>query len=76
MKKVKVKHPDIFQLAHAVVESATDENDQAEDNTKNPKAVASGRLGGKKGGRARAEKLTDDERKAIAQKAAKARWSK
>jgi hypothetical protein len=35
-----------------------------------------GRLGGLKGGKARAEKLTSEERKAIAKKAAEARWSK
>jgi hypothetical protein len=75
MKKVKIKHPDIFQLAHAIVELATDEGEQAED-TKNPQAVASGRLGGKKGGPARASKLTAKRRSEIAKKAAKARWKK
>jgi len=43
---------------------------------KNPAAVALGKLGGKKGGRARAAKLTPEERKTIAQNAAKARWAK
>lgn len=42
--------------------------------TKNPAAVALGRLGGLKGGRARAAKLTEAERRAIALKAAQARW--
>jgi len=42
---------------------------------KNPAAVALGKLGGVKGGRARAAKLSP-ERKAIAQKAGKARWAK
>lgn len=41
---------------------------------KNRAAVALGRLGGLKGGKARAEKLTPQERKEIAQKAANARW--
>ena len=41
---------------------------------KNPAAVALGRLGGKKGGPARAAKLTPEERREIAQKAARARW--
>lgn len=41
---------------------------------KNPAAVALGRLGGKKGGKARAEKLSQKERSEIALKAAKARW--
>ena len=43
---------------------------------KNPAAVALGRLGGLKGGKARAESLSAKKRKEIAQKAAKARWSK
>lgn len=43
---------------------------------KNPAAVALGRLGGLKGGKARAKKLTPEERKAIAQQAAKTRWAK
>ena len=41
---------------------------------KNPAAVALGRLGGKKGGKARAEALSATKRRAIAKKAAKARW--
>ena len=41
---------------------------------KNPAAVALGRLGGLKGGKARAKKLTKEERRAIALKAAKVRW--
>jgi hypothetical protein len=41
---------------------------------KNPAAVALGKLGGPKGGRARAEALSPAERKAIARKAANARW--
>lgn len=41
---------------------------------KNPAAVALGRLGGLKGGKARAEKLSPKRRKEIAQKAAVKRW--
>ncbi len=41
---------------------------------KNPAAVALGRLGGKKGGPARAKKLSAEQRKEIARKAAKKRW--
>ncbi|MCL5026720.1 MAG: hypothetical protein M1531_09560 [Chloroflexi bacterium] len=37
-------------------------------------AVALGRLGGKKGGKARAAKLTPEQRREIAKKAAQARW--
>ena len=43
--------------------------------TKNPAAVALGRLGGLKGGKARAKSLTKQERIKIAQKAANKRWS-
>jgi hypothetical protein len=43
---------------------------------KNPAAVALGRLGGLKGGKARAAKLSAKKRKEIAQKAAQARWKK
>lgn len=43
---------------------------------KNPAAVALGKLGGAKGGRARADKLSPAKRKSIAKKAAQSRWSK
>lgn len=43
---------------------------------KNPAAVALGRLGGRKGGVARAKKLTAEQRREIAKKAALARWRK
>ena len=42
---------------------------------KNPAAVALGRLGGQKGGKARAEALSPRKRSAIAKKAAAARWA-
>lgn len=43
---------------------------------KNPAAVALGKLGGAKGGKARAAKLSKKKRTAIAKKAAAARWKK
>jgi hypothetical protein len=46
------------------------------DSAKNPAAVELGRLGGKKGGKARAAALTPERRKEIAQKAARKRWGK
>jgi hypothetical protein len=46
------------------------------DPTKNPNAVALGRLGGLKGGAARAASLTPKKRSQIAARAAKARWNK
>lgn len=48
--------------------------DSGKDPAENPKAK-SGRLGGLKGGKARAEKLTPEQRREIAEKAARARWS-
>jgi hypothetical protein len=42
----------------------------------NPAAVALGKLGASKGGKARAKKLTPEQRSAIAKKAAQARWAK
>ena len=48
---------------------------QTEGTGKNPLAVALGRLGGLKGGRARADKLTDEQRRESARNAARARWN-
>lgn len=45
-------------------------------NGKNPAAVELGRRGGLKGGRARADALTPEQRKEIARKAAQARWGR
>lgn len=72
----KRKHPaNINKLAASIVDLAT--NDQSEEPTdKNPHAVALGKLGGKKGGKARAEKLSEERRKEIASEAARARWRK
>ena len=65
------------QLAKQVVDIATGEaEDNDPDAGKNPDAVKTGRKGGKKGGKARAESLSEEERSAIAKKAAKARWNK
>ena len=63
---------DVNVIAASVVDIATDEAHIV----KNPAAVALGRLGGLKGGRARAEKLSPERRKEIAVKAASARWGK
>jgi len=43
---------------------------------KNPNAVALGRLGGLKGGKARIAQLTPEERRDLARKAVQARWAK
>ena len=48
---------DLNQLATSIVEAATEGEPELPDDGKNPAAVALGRLGGKKGGKARAEIL-------------------
>jgi len=58
---------DINQIAASIVSKTTDSG-------KNAAAVALGRLGGLKGGKARAEKLTSEQRSQIARKAAASRW--
>lgn len=64
-------------MAHAIIAAATTESyDEVEDPDKNPAAVALGRLGGLKGGKARADKLSAKQRSAIAKKASQARWKK
>jgi hypothetical protein len=66
------------ELAKLVVDIATgqvaDEPDPEPVPGKNPAAVALGRRGGLKGGRARAASLTAEQRSDIARKAASARW--
>ena len=59
------------QLAYRVVQESTGQQRE-----KNPAAVALGRLGGAKGGHARAASLSPTRRKQIARKAAQARWSR
>ncbi len=64
--------PDVNVIAARIVAQATDESHIV----KNPAAVALGRLGGLKGGKVRAERLTPERRVEIAKKAALARWGK
>lgn len=67
---------DLNQLAKRIVDEATGEvTPEEEIDEKKKAAIESGRLGGLKGGKARAEKLTPEEREEIARKAAKSRWS-
>jgi hypothetical protein len=70
---------DFWQIAKSVVEKAIGEQMDGSpledpDAGKNPAAVALGKLGGAKGGQARAKKLSPKERSRIAKKAATARW--
>ncbi|MCC6543262.1 MAG: hypothetical protein IT392_02015 [Nitrospirae bacterium] len=75
-KRTSKKESDINILASKIVEEATKEPAKEIMSEKNPAAVALGRLGGKKGGPARAKALTKEQRKDIARKAAQVRWSK
>lgn len=65
-------------LAKSVIDSIIEETESEDWNEekpeKNPAAVALGRLGGKKGGKARAAKLSPEQRSEIAKKAAQSRW--
>lgn len=65
---------DVNQLAASILAAASG-GGKAQP-AKNPAAVALGRLGGLKGGKARAEALTKSKRSEIAKKAAAARWAK
>jgi hypothetical protein len=91
MPKRSRKPPsDPFQAAHAIFEQIAGEKpvtdsslDRLEphfrdgiDQAKDPAAVALGRRGGLKGGKARSESMTPEERKESARKAAEARWGK
>jgi hypothetical protein len=67
---------DLNQLAAAIVAQAVGGHPNPEIEGKNPAAVALGRLGGLKGGKARAQSLSAKKRAEIAKKAAAARWSK
>jgi len=68
---------DANQLAKLVVDLATGQVNEEipnADSGKNPAAVALGRLGGKKGGAMRAQRLTPERRKEIAIRAAAVHW--
>ena len=72
MAKKKKRPADVNVMAFQITEEAT----KALAEGKNPAAVALGRLGGLKGGKARAQKLSPKKRKEIAKRAAETRWSK
>jgi hypothetical protein len=62
------------ELAKRLVDEATGEVEKFAPPEKDPAAVSLGRRGGLKGGRARADKMTPEERSEAAKKAAAARW--
>jgi hypothetical protein len=66
---------DEAQLAKSIVDELTADEPEPQPE-KNPAAVALGRLGGLKGGQARAEKLSAKRRSEIAKEAAAKRWEK
>ena len=70
--------PDTNSIAFRVMREATGQAPKTDpdEHQKNPAAVALGKLGGAKGGKARAAALSDKKRSAIAKKAAKARWAR
>jgi hypothetical protein len=79
--KLPKRPRDLNEWAKRMVDIATGEVEDrdavpAPDPNKDAAAVALGRRGGLKGGQARSESLTPEERKRIAQDAAKRRWGK
>jgi hypothetical protein len=79
-KRSGIKRPrDLNQLAKLILDISTGETEDravAPEPEKNPAAVALGRLGGRKGGMARAASLSPTKRSRIARAAARARWQK
>ncbi len=71
----KQRPKDTLETAFRILQEATGEVPKADDG-KDPAAVALGRKGGLKGGKARAASLTPEQRSEIAKKAAQKRWEK
>jgi len=65
---------DVNELAAQLVGEATGEIEPEPEDGKDPAAVALGRKGGLKGGKARAASMTPEQRSEAARKAANARW--
>lgn len=79
MAKKKRNRLDFNQIARRIVDQATAETPAPEkkaEQAKDPAAVARGRKGGLKGGKARAAKLTKEQLRASAKRAAAARWDR
>lgn len=77
MAERRLKRPrDPIQLAKLIGDIATGQVEDRVEDGKNPAAVELGRLGGLKGGKARAAKMSPTKRRAVAQKAAQKRWTK
>ena len=76
MERRKKREHDFSVTAFRVVQEATGQIEPKPTKKRNFDAKALGHLGGLKGGRVRAERLTPERRSEIAKKAAKARWGK
>ena len=76
MSRNKQGPEDVNEIAFRVLQQATGESTVELKADKNPSAVALGRLGGLAGGKARAAKLSPEERSYIARRAAAARWKR
>ena len=72
----KGKKPDINELAKLITSDATDESKTECDDATDKSPKKSGRRGGLKGGKSRAEKLSPERRREIAETAARKRWEK
>ena len=75
MSDQRARRRDVNEAAHQTVQAIITRTEPAE-RPKNLAAVALGKLGGLKGGKARAAKLTAEQRREIALKGARARWGK
>jgi hypothetical protein len=77
MEKNPKRPRDPSQLAKLIVDIASGEvSDASLPSEKDPAAVARGRVGGFRGGKARAQKLTAEQRQQQALKAARSRWNR
>jgi len=75
MATKRLKRPrDPVSLAKLIGDIATGQVQDEVEDKRNPAAVELGRKGGLKGGKARAAKLTQRQRRESARRAAKARW--
>ncbi len=74
--KRKKRPRDPIQLAKLIGDIATGQTEDIAENGKDSAASELGRIGGLKGGLARAKKLTSEQRAEIARIAAAARWKK
>ncbi|MFZ0890674.1 MAG: hypothetical protein WA005_19720 [Candidatus Binataceae bacterium] len=75
MATKRLKRPrDRVALAKLIGDIATGQVEDSQPDSRNPAAVALGKLGGAKGGKARAANLSAKRKREIARKAARTRW--